>query len=384
MKLIIIKMKKILVLLITASLFVACNKLDENEFIVSGTVEGIADGKLAILETLDENGMGVKPTDTAIIMNGKFEFKGTTNEPELRFIQIDSVQGKLVFVLENGEINIKAFKDSINKSIIGGSYNNEQFAIYNKDQNAIQKKIADFRTLNKEKMELAMQTNDSMTMNSLRDNFVKLNDELKDYNIKFAESNPKAFISVLMIQNMLMQPDADFEKLQKTFNNLDKSVKDTKPGKSVGELISNRSSAEVGKAAPEFSAPNPEGKIVSLKESLGKVTIIDFWASWCAPCRKENPNVVALYNELHDKGLNIIGVSLEKEGDSQKWKDAILADKLTWPQVSNLQYWSDPIAKKYNVQSIPATFILDASGKIVAKDLRGDELKAKVIELLGS
>jgi peroxiredoxin len=377
-------MKKIVLLLITASLFVACNKLENNEFTVTGTIEGIADGKIAILETLDENGMGVKPIDTAVIQNGKFEFKGTTTEPELRFIQVDSIQGKIVFVIENGEINIKAYKDSINKSVIGGTFNNEQFAIYNKEQNAIQKKIADYRTVNKQRMETAMQTNDTVTINSLRENFMKLNDELKEYNIKFAETNPKAFISVLMIQNMLMQPGSDFEKLEKTFNNLDKSVKETKPGKNVGDLIANRNSAEVGKPAPEFSAPNPEGKIISLKESLGKVTIIDFWASWCAPCRRENPNVVALYNEFHDKGLNIIGVSLDKEGDEQKWKDAITADKLNWPQVSNLKYWNEPIAKKYNVQSIPATFILDASGKIVAKDLRGVELKVKIIELLGS
>lgn len=377
-------MKKIVVLLITASLFVACNKLEDNEFVISGTADGISDGKLAILETLDESGMGLKPTDTAIIKNGKFEFKGTSTEPELRFIQLDSVQGKIAFILENGEISIKAFKDSINKSVIGGTFNNEQFAVYNKEQNVIQKKIADYRTENKVKMETAMQTNDTVTVNSLRDGFLKLNDEFKDYNVKFAENNPKAFISVLMIQNMLMQPDSDFEKLEKTFNNLDKSVKETKPGKNVGEIISNRSSAEVGKMAPDFSAPNPEGKMVSLKESLGKVTIIDFWASWCGPCRKENPNVVALYNELHEKGLNIIGVSLDKEGDAQKWQDAIAADKLTWPQVSNLKYWNDPVAKKYNVQSIPATFILDATGKIVARDLRGEELKAKVIELLGS
>ncbi|WP_321538677.1 peroxiredoxin family protein [Flavobacterium piscinae] len=183
---------------------------------------------------------------------------------------------------------------------------------------------------------------------------------------------------------MLYQPDADFFRIEKIYNNLDKNVKDTKPGKSVGEMIMNNSAAEIGKQAPEFSAPNQDGKLVSLKESLGKVTIIDFWASWCGPCRKENPNVVALYNEFHDKGLNIIGVSLDKEGDEKKWKDAITADKLNWPQVSNLKYWNEPIAKKYSIKSIPATFILDASGKIVAKDLRGDELKAKVIELLGS
>ncbi|QKJ65191.1 TlpA family protein disulfide reductase [Flavobacterium sp. M31R6] len=120
---------------------------------------------------------------------------------------------------------------------------------------------------------------------------------------------------------------------------------------------------------------------MSLKESLGKVTIVDFWASWCGPCRKENPNVVAIYAELHSKGLNIIGVSLDE--DPAKWKEAIAKDKLVWTQVSNLKGWEDPIAKQYKVESIPATFILDKSGNVVAQDLRGDELKAKIIELLG-
>ncbi|MBP4142546.1 TlpA family protein disulfide reductase [Flavobacterium sp. I-SCBP12n] len=119
---------------------------------------------------------------------------------------------------------------------------------------------------------------------------------------------------------------------------------------------------------------------MSLKESLGKVTIVDFWASWCGPCRQENPNVVAIYKELHAKGLNIIGVSLDK--DAAKWKEAIAKDGLTWTQVSNLKFWDEPIAKQYHVESIPATFILDASGHVVAKDLRGDELRAKIIELL--
>ena len=133
--------------------------------------------------------------------------------------------------------------------------------------------------------------------------------------------------------------------------------------------------------APDFSAPNTEGTMTSLRSSLGKITIIDFWASWCGPCRKENPSVVALYNEFHAKGLNIIGVSLDK--DAAKWKEAIAKDNLTWTHVSNLKFWQDPIAELYNIKSIPATFILDAKGKIIARDLRGAELRAKVLSLLG-
>lgn len=120
--------------------------------------------------------------------------------------------------------------------------------------------------------------------------------------------------------------------------------------------------------------------MVSLKESLGKVTLIDFWASWCAPCREENPNVVALYSELHSKGLNIISVSLDEE--ATKWKDAIAKDKLSWTQVSNLKEMKDPIALQYKVTQIPTTYLLDANGKIVAIDLYGDDLKSKIKELL--
>ncbi len=119
---------------------------------------------------------------------------------------------------------------------------------------------------------------------------------------------------------------------------------------------------------------------MSLKEILGKVTIIDFWASWCGPCRVENPNMVSLYKQFHAKGLNIIGVSLDK--DKAKWKEAIAKDQLIWTQVSNLKFWDEPIAKQYRVESIPATFILDAKGNIVAQGLLGAELQSKVLELL--
>lgn len=113
---------------------------------------------------------------------------------------------------------------------------------------------------------------------------------------------------------------------------------------------------------------------------MGKVTLIDFWASWCAPCREENPNVVALYTELNSKGLNIISVSLDE--DATRWKEAIAKDKLIWTQVSNLKEMKDPIALQYSVTQIPTTFLLDENGKVVAIDLYGDDLKSKIKELL--
>ena len=122
--------------------------------------------------------------------------------------------------------------------------------------------------------------------------------------------------------------------------------------------------------------------MVSLKESLGKVTLIDFWASWCAPCRTANPTLVALYNEFHSKGFNIISVSLDE--DPAKWKEAIAKDKLTWTQVSNLKEMKDPIAVQYGIELIPTTFLLDATGKIVGIDLPHEEMKAKIRALLAT
>ena len=133
--------------------------------------------------------------------------------------------------------------------------------------------------------------------------------------------------------------------------------------------------------APDFTLKSQNGDNLKLSELRGKVILINFWASWCGPCRMENPHVVELYNHYHDKGLNIIGVSLDK--DEAKWKEAIAKDGLTWNHISNLKFWADPIAEKYNVKAIPATFIVDANGVIIAKDLRGAELDAKIKELLG-
>lgn len=237
------------------------------------------------------------------------------------------------------------------------------------------------------KMQEAGRNQDTITMNSLRKEYSKFQEEFMKQSEDYVSSHPKAFISALIVDGMFGQMNPDVAKIKKFYNAFDPSVKNTKPGKGIAKKLAELEKAQnasaatgVGSTAPDFSAATPDGKTVSLKESMGKVTLIDFWASWCKPCRAENPNVVALYNEMHAKGFNIIGVSLDK--DATAWKDAIAQDKLVWNQISNLKYWDEPIAKTYGIQSIPATFLLDANGKIVAKDLRGDALKAKVSELL--
>ena len=144
----------------------------------------------------------------------------------------------------------------------------------------------------------------------------------------------------------------------------------------------NTFEVKVGVKAPDFTAPNAEGEMITLSKILGKVTILDFWASWCRPCRIENPNFVKIYDQYHSKGLEIISVSLDRNNQKQRWVNAIEKDQLNWYNVSNLKFWQDPLAQLYNISSIPATFILDDEGIVLATKLRGAALEAKIAEIL--
>ena len=379
-------MKKYLLIAAAAAFIVSCNKLADNQYEIEGTIDASLNGKNVILEK--QGGlMGMTPVDTVKVEDGKFIFKGSTNEPSLHFISIEGVQGKTEFILEEGAIDIAVDKDSIFKSKKTGTYNNDKLTEYYNIMSGLRKKMADFQKKNQAEMMEAYKKQDTVVMNRLNKGYEAIGKEMKEISKSFTDKNPKAFITVLLLKQAFNMEPVPYEEMKKKYDALDPELKKTKEGKELKEFIdkSNQQAAakgnvEIGAVAPDFSANTPDGKKMSLKEAMGKVTIIDFWASWCKPCRMENPNVVAMHNELHAKGLNIIGVSLDK--DAAKWKEAIAADKLTWNHVSNLKFWEEPIAIQYGVQSIPATFVLDASGKIVAKDLRGAELKAKVAELL--
>ena len=372
-------MKKIALIVFAALSIMSCKK---EGYEISGIAKGVENGKKVFLETQNETGPAT--LDTAVVESEKFKFDGKLKEGvELAFVRIETLNGSVPMILENGDISVEFNKDTIQNSKIGGTKNNDKFQSYNNESQVIYKKMMKFQEANQQKMMAAQQAQDTATVSVLMKDFNKFQDDMNVQSKAFINKNPDAFISALLLENFLMRNYLTPEEVKAYYEKLDKSIVDTKSGKNIKKMLDAMTSVNVGSIAPDFSAPSPDGKMISLKESMGKVTLIDFWASWCGPCRKENPNVVAMYNELHEKGLNIIGVSLDKEGDSQKWKDAIAKDGLTWNHISNLKHWKEPIAEQYNVKSIPATFLLDASGKIVAKDLRGEELKAKVKELLG-
>jgi len=382
-------MKKILILSITAFLLVGCKKEIKTDYTINGNAEGVYNGIRVYLKTFDFNEIKEKIIDTAIVMNEKFSFVGKVENPELRSLSIDNIGGKLSFIIENNTIDIRIDKENIAASTVSGSIIYDEYREYYAEVMAAKNKnYSDIRDYKK-----ASRTKNLTLKDSLSSILAKNAQELAQYPINFALNNADNYLSLILVEQEVDNETNTIKTCKEAFDNLDIALKNSTKGRELGIKINalflaslKTKKLEIGEIAPNFEAPTPDGNSVSLNDLKGKVTIIDFWAAWCGPCRRENPNVVRIYNEYHDKGLEIIGVSLDgqsRQNDPKKaWLDAIEKDQLTWTHVSYLKYFNDPIAQLYNINSIPATYILDKDGKIAYKNLRGKALELKVKELL--
>jgi len=251
-------MKKIILLLSATVFLISCSK---NKYVISGTVKGIENGKTVIMETQDAGGMGgLIAVDTVKVENGKFEITGKALEPAFHMLQVEGVQGKVPFILENGDITIEINKDSLNKSKISGTYNNDEFSSFNKDLEKIQKPLIDFQTKNTPLMNTAQQTKDTAVINKLMAEFGKIQQNVGETTKKkyttYAETHPKSFITALIIQSMMGDPAVDIKKVEKLYADLDASLKTTKPGKAIDTRIKEIKS---GPAVGPVPAPAPAG-----------------------------------------------------------------------------------------------------------------------------
>lgn len=371
-------MKKIVLPLLLLALVFGCNSKPEG-YEISGELRGdVENGTQVFLKKVGPNNQPVE-VDTTTVENGTFLFAGVQPLPEMHFIFIDQLQGYTTLVLENGEIEYSAQKDSLGFAEVKGTMQNKSFAAYIKGSRAIQDKA---RSVQQD-----AQTADEATREALMDEMKELEEEYKNFDVNYIKEHPDALISVLLMDRAIASRQMTYTELQGMFDAFTPEMKETVAGKRIAEQLEGlkereekSKNTEIGAKAPEFSAPGVNGEPIALNEVLGKVTLVDFWAAWCRPCRAENPNVVSVYKKYHDKGLNILGVSLDRKADD--WKKAIADDGLTWNHVSHVQYFNDPVAKLYNVDAIPAAFLLDENGVIIAKNLRGPALEAKVAELL--
>ncbi|VAW11169.1 Thiol:disulfide interchange protein [hydrothermal vent metagenome] len=375
-------MKKIILSLSIILTVIACDQKPEG-YTIQGHLRGdVENGTKVYLRKQGENRQPVD-IDTVTMENGVFTFKGEAGVPELHYIFIDKLQGYTVIVLENGEIELNAQKDSLGLAEIAGTPQNDFFANYIKQSQKISKRGMSIQ----KDLQKANIAKDEATIASLGDEMKDLQEEYKNFELSYIKEHPNALISVLLLDKAIASRQVPYEEVQGMYDAITPEMKETGIANKVSEQLQGLKereekgkSTEVGAKAPDFTAPGVDGQPLALADMMGKVTLVDFWAAWCRPCRAENPNVVAVYKKYHDKGLSVIGVSLDKKAED--WKKAIKDDGLTWNHVSHVQYFNDPIAKLYNVDAIPAAFLLDENGIIVAKNLRGAELEEKIAELL--
>lgn len=372
-------MKLIITALAAVLALSSCKNATDTGPAFKASVKDLSDSTEVYLGKLGENSNQIS-LDTTYVMDESFEF----NLPDEKFstlnvISFEGLKQNVLFINNNKDIKATVYKDSLRKSDIDGGKENELFQNYIEHLYDNQMEMKELRSqyspseLKKDKSKMA----------EAREKQQKIREKDIEFRKKMIEENPGKLVSALVLSDMVRINMVPNKEVKELFGSLNDEVQRSASAQEIQKTINRSNATEVGAKAPSFSAKTPEGDELSLKESLGKYTILDFWASWCKPCRKANPHMVKIYEKYHSKGLNILSVSLDKKSQKNRWLDAIESDNMTWQHVSNLQFWKGPIVKKYNVKSIPATFILDEDGKIVAKSLRGSSLDDKLEELFG-
>jgi thiol-disulfide isomerase/thioredoxin len=351
----------------------------ETNYLINGTWEG-GDGSVVVLQkeiakkTYDK-------IDSTIVQNGRFELKGKVPNIDRWTL---AVAGGLHQILLDGEPIIATVTSEV-KEVKGEKRTNNTVKITGSIEQEILQDGQKFE-LGKAFMSFGLM----LAMSKERDNREKLdslvnmsNEITKAQDKKIhalIESNTDSY-AVTYILSEIFAKDYPFVDLERYTNNLTPRIKASYPGKLLLKRVKELSQVNMGGIAPDIEQLSPEGVPVKLSSLRGKYVLLDFWASWCGPCLREVPNVKAIYEKYHDKGFEIYGVSLDNEKQREAWLAAIEKHGMNWVHVSSLQGWECPVAKRYNVTGIPKMYLLDKEGRVIAIDLRGEELKAKVASL---
>ncbi len=365
-------MKRLVYLLIAAAILYSCSS--EPHYTITGKIAG-ADSTTFLLQKREAGNLVV--IDSAFTKNGSFKIRGgAVNYPQMVILSAKGTRMRTNFYLENSEITITGKLDSLFNAKITGSKTQDEYKGF-VDSN---KSLNDKYTKVYNDYQIAEQENDTAKSSELERQLIAFEKEMIGLQTSFVKNNPSSYVSPSILKGLSYEMEAG--ELEKYVNSFDTALAKLPEVKDLKERIAQMKTVAVGQKAPDFTMNTPDGTPVSLSSKIGpKALLIDFWAAWCGPCRRENPNVVKIYNEFHKKGFEILGVSLDR--NKEDWVKAIADDKLTWTHVSDLQFWNNSAARLYAVYSIPSNFLLDEKGTIIARNVMGADLSNKLKEILG-
>jgi len=355
-----------------AVILLSCTAKNKNQYTLNGTVKGVDTGTVYLQKS--EDGRLIK-LDSTIITEGRFSFKGGITTPEMWSLAFRGNDIIFPFFVENSEIELSVIADSIEKSSVKGSAAQDIYKQYLDQANIIDEKMEEaYNTYKK-----AREKNDTVTMTKMDTVSDQLEKEMKRMIIDFAKANNKSAVAPYLIMKNSYQ--FELPELTEIALAFDTSLKASPYYKNVNDRVEILKRVDIGQPAVDFTLNDSLGNPVMLSSLKGKYLLVDFWASWCKPCRAENPNVVKAYQSFNKKGFDVLGVSFDK--NREKWIKATQDDHLTWTHVSDLQGWGNAAGKLYGINSIPANVLLDKDQKIIARNLRGEDLIKKLTELLG-
>jgi peroxiredoxin len=335
---------------------------------IIGKVTGLDTGIVYIINRQLEK------KDSARLDHGYFKFHGKADSAQFCVLMLNN--HSKFFFLENGKISMLVKKDSVRYALISGTKTQDEFN-YFEDQ--LSKPLNDKMTVLDKAYDSASRSKNAKTLDSLDKAYNELDAQQKLLVTDFTKSHPGSIVSAFEIySNFSYNPRVS--QLDSLYRMLDSNVRVSYFGRDIQNTLEKEKLTAIGNPAPGFTLNDVDGKPVSLTTSKGKYTLLDFWASWCGPCRQENPSVVKAFHRFHEKGFDVFGVSLDT--DKSKWIAAIKKDGLDWTQVSDLQGWKTSVVSQYGIKGIPMNYLLDKNGIIVAKGLRGEDLDKKLQEIL--
>jgi peroxiredoxin len=340
----------------------------QNKLTITGKVKGIKEGQLISLTDVN------RPADTiakAKFSKGTFVLKGELKEPMILNINMGDKKNLMTF-LDNSSVKVTGDINQLKDMKLSGSTLHNDFRDFKKTFDPLFEKLT---KMNQQYQQVQRTDSLLVAMNVVKGDIQK---EIDRFIAKKNSSAVSAFLIAATIQL-----SEDIYLTESRVNSLKPSALENMYGIYLKETIAEAKINAIGSVATDFTQADTSGIPVSLSSFRGKYVLLDFWASWCGPCRQENPNVVANFKKFNSKNFTVLGVSLDRPGQKDKWLQAIYKDNLTWTHVSDLQFWNNAVAQQYRVQGIPKNWLIGPDGKIIAKDLRGPALEQKLCELLG-